>query len=100
MKKRNYKIAKLEKERFSIITKDLDHCIICKKQKDNLHEVFFGKNRQLSMKWGCVIPLCYTHHIIIHSNHVLDLTWKIKMQEAFEKTYNDDFISIFGKNYK
>ena len=100
MKKKSYKIAKLEKDRFSIITNDLEHCIICKKPKDNLHEVFFGKNRQLSMQYGCVIPLCYTHHLIIHNNHALDLVWKIKMQDAFGKTYDIDFIKIFGRNYK
>lgn len=100
MKKKSNKIARLEKERFSIITKDLDHCIICKKPKDNLHEVFFGKNRQASMVYGCVIPLCYTHHIAIHNSHSLDILWKIKLQDAFEKTYDIDFIKVFGKNYK
>ena len=100
MKKKSYKITKLENNRYSILTEDLEHCIMCGKPKDNLHEVFFGKNRQLSMKWGCVIPLCYTCHIMIHNNHAIDLTWKIKMQEVFESIYNDDFIKIFGKNYK
>ena len=100
MKKKSYKIAKLEKERYSILTDDLEHCIICKKPKDNLHEVYFGKNRQLSMEYGCVIPLCYMHHIMIHDRHSLDLIYKIKMQEAFEKTYDIDFIKVFGKNYK
>lgn len=100
MKKKSYKITKLENNRYSILTEDLERCIMCGKPKDNLHEVFFGKNRQLSMKWGCVIPLCYTHHIMIHNNHAIDLTWKIKTQEAFESVYNDDFIKIFGKNYK
>lgn len=100
MKKKSYKITKLENNRYSILTEDLEHCIMCGKPKDNLHEVFFGKNRQLSMKWGCVIPLCYTCHIMIHNNHTIDLTWKIKMQEAFESVYNDDFIKIFGKSYK
>lgn len=101
MKKRSSKLAKLENNRFSIITDKLDTCIICGKPKDNLHEVFFGKNRQMSMKYGCVIPLCYTHHLIIHSNHALDIVWKIKLQEAFEKTYPDiEFLKVFGKNYK
>ena len=101
MKKKSYKLAKLEKERFSILTDDLDHCIICKKPRENLHEVYFGKNRQLSMKYGCVLPLCYTCHISIHNKSALDLIYKIKMQNAFEKTYPEkNFIKIFGKNYK
>lgn len=101
IKKRSYSLVRAEKERFSIIALDLDNCVICGKKKGNLHEVYFGKNRQLSMKYGCVIPLCYACHIMIHNNHNLDLIWKIKMQYAFEKEYPDlDFLEIFGKNYK
>lgn len=95
------KIKKLERNRFSIVTNDLTKCIICHKPKDNLHEVYFGKNRQASMKYGCVIPVCYEHHIMIHNNHSLDLIWKIKTQSIFEEKYPDlDFMKIFGKNYK
>lgn len=101
MKKKSSKISKLEKERFSIITSDLDHCIICGKPKDNLHEVYFGKNRQASIKYGCVIPLCYKCHLRIHKDSVLSIIWKVRCQEMFEKVYpNLDFISIFGRSYK
>ena len=101
IKKRTYSLAKAEKERFSIITNNLDKCVICGKKRANLHEVYYGTGkRQLSIKYGCVIPLCYIHHIMVHNNHAIDLTWKIKTQEAFESVYNDDFIKIFGKNYK
>lgn len=52
IKKRTYKLSKSETNRTSIFTDNLDHCIICGKKKDNLHEVFFGRNRQLSIKYG------------------------------------------------
>ena len=94
------KIKTLENKRYSIITNDLTKCIICGRQKQNLHEVYFGNNRKNSMIYGCVIPLCINCHNQIHSNHQLDLYWKQKGQEAFILTYPDkDFLSIFYKNY-
>lgn len=98
------KITKLERNRTSIFTDDLDHCIICGNKKDNLHEIIYGKNRLNSMKYGFVIPLCFNHHVGdkgIHSNRELDLYYKKKCQEYFENNIGDriDFIRIFGKSY-
>ena len=68
IKKKSSKLAKLERNRFSILTDDLEHCYICKRifeqiiPKDDLHEIFGGRNRQISMKMGWVAPLCRTHH--------------------------------------
>jgi hypothetical protein len=101
IKKRSYSLSKAEKERFSILTTNLNKCSICGKKRDNLHEIYEGKNRQVSMKYGCVIPLCYKCHIKIQDDRVLSLLWKVKCQEMFEKVYpNLDFISIFGRSYK
>ena len=102
IKKRSYSLAKAEKERHSILTTNLDKCIICSKKRTNLHEVFYATGkRQLAIKYGCVIPLCYSCHLKIHREHVLDIIWKIKCQEMFEKVYpNLAFREIFGKNYK
>ncbi len=36
MKNKTYKLAKLERNRFSIITNDLEHCILCGCHKENL----------------------------------------------------------------
>lgn len=98
--KKSSKLIKLEKNRFSIITDNLNICIICNNSKNHLHEVYFGNNRQNSMKYGCVIPLCFNCHNMIHNNIDLDLYWKKKMQIKFEETYDEDFLSIFYKNYK
>ena len=101
IKKRTYSLAKAEKDRFSIIVHNLDKCAICGKNKDNLHEIYEGRNRQVSIKYGCVIPICYKCHVKIHNDHVLSLLWKVKCQEMFEKAYpNLDFLEIFGKSYK
>lgn len=98
--KKNYKITKLERNRFSIITDNIDYCIICGRTKQELHEVIFGKNRLNSMKYGLVIPLCAEHHREIHKNSELDRYYKKLAQIKFEETYDDDFLSIFYKNYK
>lgn len=102
IKKRSYSLAKKEKERFSIITKNLDKCVLCGKKRDNLHEIYYGTGkRQLSIQYGCVIPLCYTCHVKIHNDSVLSILWKVKCQNTFEQKYPDlDFLEIFGKSYK
>ena len=107
IRQRTYKQAKAEKNRYSILTDDLKHCIICGKAPVNLHEIFYGSNRHNSIKWGLVIPLCVAEHHVgnakgIHANKKIDLEWKKKGQLIFMKHYNknvDDFISVFGKNY-
>ena len=98
------KISKLERNRTSIFTDDLEHCIVCGNNKDNLHEIIYGKNRLNSMKYGFVIPLCFNHHVGnrgIHYNRELDLYYKKKCQEYFENNIGNrlEFIKIFGKSY-
>lgn len=100
IKKKTTKQAKAEKNRFSLFTSNLEVCI-CGKPKEHLHEVFFGSNRQVSIKYGLVIPVCSKCHRMMHNDSNLQDMWHIKGQEEFEKTYPDlDFISIFRQNYK
>ena len=102
LKKRTSKQAKLEQNRFSILTNDLDHCIICHSKKEHLHEVFYGKNRQNSMKYGCVIPLCQTCHFEMHRNKEWQDYWHIVAQKRFMEYYNksvDEFTLLFKINY-
>lgn len=103
LRQKSKKLTKLERDRFSILTSDLEHCIICRTKKDNLHEVFFGTaNRSKSMLWGCVIPLCFTHHTEMHKNIEWQKYWHIEAEKKFLYYYNmtkDDFRKIFGKNY-
>ena len=107
IKQRTSKQAKAEVNRFSILTDDLEHCIICGKAPVNKHEIFYGSNRHNSIKHGLVIPLCTKEHHKgnvegIHADKELDLKWKQKGQQSFMKHYNknvEDFIEVFGKNY-
>ena len=100
IKNKSKKLAKLERERFSILTNDLEHCIICGAKKDHLHEVFPGAFRQRSMKEHMVLPLCTFHHTQIHSDIELSLYWKRSCQKKYEESHTrDEFIKIFGRNY-
>lgn len=97
------KISRLERMRFSILTDDLTKCYLCGKPKEHLHEVFFGRNRINSMKWGCVVPLCFECHQGkngVHHNHEVDIKLKQICQKKFIETYKEtNFLEIFHKNY-
>ena len=98
--KKSKKLAKLERNRFSIITNDLNRCYICKEKKEELHEVFGGRNRQASMKYGLVIPVCRKCHRMIQKNETLNEKLHKVAQKTFKKYYkNENFIKIFGKSY-
>jgi hypothetical protein len=99
MKKKTSRLAKLERDRFSIITYDLTTCIECGKPKQDLNEIFPGRNRQNSMKYGLVIPMCRSCHIKYTNDRNMQLKWMKIGQKAFEKTYDLEFLDIFKRNY-
>ena len=82
-----------------------DICEVCGKPYAALHECFFGKNRQNSIKYGMQIRLCYEHHnmpggINPHHNKAIDDALKREYQAKFEQQYSrEKFIEVFGKNY-
>jgi hypothetical protein len=100
LKKVSKKHAKSERERYSIITDDLEHCIENKYHTGHIdkHEAFRGARRGLSKKWGIIIPLCEK----CHASHEIELKWQIKGQLAFMKYYNkteEEFTEIFKINF-
>ena len=102
MKYKTKKLANLEKNRFSIFTDNLNICMFCGMKATDLNEIFRGRNRQNSMKYGAVIPLCRRCHCKITDNYNLEMKWKIKGQEKVMNYYNmniEEFINIFGRNY-
>ena len=102
LKKKSNKLARLERNRYSIITDDLKHCYICFEQgkknvlKDDLHEIYGGSNRKRSIENGFVVPLCRKHH-----QDIVVKNWlKRYAQLEFEETHSrEEFMKIFGKNY-
>ena len=99
MKVKSKKLAKLERDRFSILTYDLETCIICGKPKQDLNEIFCGRNRQNSMKYGLVMPMCRLCHTEYTNNREMQLKWMKIGQKKFEEVYELDFLEIFKRNY-
>lgn len=101
MRVKSKELAKLERNRFSVLTDDLEHCILCGKKKNDLHEVFGGRNRLNSIKYNLVLPLCRECHSLNQSNPFFNDYWHRQGQEYFECNIGtrDDFIRIFRRNY-
>lgn len=102
IKKKSNKLKKLEDKRFSIITSNLKICYICKqKKKRDLHEIFGGSNRQKSMEWGLVLPICGDCHEEWKFNEVIRQKFQVQAQETFEEKYSHElFMAEFRKDYK
>ena len=102
IKKKSNKLAKLERNRYSIITNDLKHCYICFEQgkknvlKDDLHEIYGGSNRKRSIENGFVVPLCRKHH---QDKTILNWLKKFAQLEFEENHTREEFIKIFGKSH-
>nr|DAF49390.1 MAG TPA: Putative HNHc nuclease [Myoviridae sp. ct8mY9] len=99
IKQKSSKLAKLERNRYSIITYNLDICYVCKKhKKDHLDEVFGGRNRQTSMKYGLVIPICFKCHRKLTDNPLLKKDIQEEAKQIFIKKYSEEkFIKEFGR---
>lgn len=94
MRKKSKKLAKIEKNRYSILTDDLEHCFTCELErkktiKADLHEVFSGRNRRKSMEYGLVVPLCRE----CHEKATNDINFYKKLQEIAK----EEFIYRYGK---
>lgn len=101
MHNKSNKLAKLERNRYSVFTKDLEHCYLCGKKKNDLHEVYAGRNRINSIKYGFVLPLCRQCHSLNQNNSFFNDYWHKQGQLYWEKFIGtrDEFISVFRKNY-
>ena len=101
IKKKSNKLKKLESKRFSILTDNMQICYICNKaRKDDLHEIFEGSNRQNSMKYGLVIPICRKCHNEWKTNKEIKETVRKEAKEKFYKLYSKEkFLEVFGKFY-
>lgn len=89
--------------RFSILN-NLETCYFCGKPKEHIHEVYFGRNRQISIKYGFCVGLCAYHHEAsnnsVHKNRKMDLILKRRYQKEYEKTHTrSEFIKLIGENY-
>lgn len=88
----------------SVIVDDMDHCVVCWRERTAIHHIFYGTaNRKLSDQDGYVIPLCHAHHTGrdgIHFNKGLDEYWKQIAQRHYEKHHSrQSFIKRYGRSW-
>lgn len=89
----------------SIVTDDMEFCIVCGRPRDEVHHVYFGTAlRKISDKHGFVVPLCNYHHTGangVHFNKVLDQKIKQYAQRKYEDAGHsrDEFRKLIGKSY-
>ena len=82
MKKKSKELIKLERNRFSVFYEDLGMCMNCGSSYEmTKHEIFEGKNRQNSMIYGFVLPLCSNCHRELQEDIEFNDKWKRKAQE-------------------
>lgn len=99
--KRTTKQSKLDKSRtVSLFTDDLNICYLCELKKNHLHEVFYGRNRVNSIKYGLFIPVCEKCHRKCHNDADLIDSLHKKGQLLFMCNYPElEFINVFKTNY-
>lgn len=100
MKQKTSKLAKLERNRKSILTEDLETCYICGRPATDIHEIYSGANRKVSILNDFCCPLCRNCHNTITINYGLNLRLKMICQEKFEEKHTrEEFLKIIGKNF-
>ena len=98
IRKKSKKLAKKERERFSILQDDKNKCFLCHRSniKTDQHEALGGRNRQLSMKYGLVYYLCRKCHSeaeinIETKNYLKEYARKIFIKKYSEKMFIEEF---------
>ena len=100
MKKVSKSRSTLEKNRFSIIYQDINKCCVCGLNKVEINEVFEGRNRFNSMKYGMCCPFCKNHHDQFHNDIEFNHYFKRLFQSKYEESHTrKEFLEIFRKNY-
>ena len=95
IRKKSKKLAKKEKNRYSILTNNLEKCFFCLNKKEELHEIFRGRNRQKSIKYGLIIPICSECHKKITLKR--DKNLENYAKKIFIKKYSKE---LFIKEFK
>lgn len=97
MKYKTAKLKKIETNRYSLLTDDLNHCFIHKdRMADDINEIFMGRNRINSMKYGLCVPLCRECHSKYHIDRNMQLQFMQLGLEFFLKNHTiDEFRDIF-----
>lgn len=101
MHNKSKKLTKLERNRKSVFTDNLDICYLCGKKKNDLHEVYAGRNRINSIKYNFILPLCRECHSSNQNNAIFNDYWHKQGQLYWEENIGsrEEFVKVFRRNY-
>ena len=98
IKKKSSKLKKIEKERFSILTDNLEKCYYCSRKANHIHEIYKGSNRLISMKNGFCIPLCWECHKRTEDDVSFLKKFQFECQEKYlENHTKEELLKKVGK---
>ncbi len=99
-RQKSKKLVKLERNRFSILTASNKCCMCPVATNLTWHEVYRGRNRINSMKYGLCLRLCLNCHEKYQEDTEFNDYWHQQAQLKFIKAYPDlNFLEIFKRNY-
>lgn len=62
----------------------------------NQHEVYYGRNRQISIAYGMVVNLCFSCHRALHDGKIDDTELREYGKQKFNEMYpNESFEEVF-----
>lgn len=102
MQNKSNKLASLERNRYSVFSKDTERCYLCgSTYKLTWHEIYSGKNRQNSMKNGLCLRLCLNCHSKEQEDSQFNDYWRKQGQLYWEENTGsrEEFIKVFRRNY-
>lgn len=102
MQNKSNKLASLEKNRYSVFSNDTERCYLCgSTYKLTWHEIYSGKNRQNSMRYGLCLRLCLNCHSKEQEDSQFNDYWHKQGQLYWEENIGsrDEFIKVFRRNY-
>ena len=102
IRRKSNKLANLEKKRYSVFSNNTENCCLCNSTyKLTQHEIYAGKNRQNSAKYGLCLRICLDCHSREQENSQFNNYWHKKGQLYWEEFIGsrEEFIKVFKRNY-
>lgn len=102
MQNKSNKLASLERNRYSVFSNDTERCYLCgSTYKLTWHEIYSGKNRQNSMRYGLCLRLCLNCHSKEQEDSQFNDYWHKQGQLYWEEFIGtrEEFIKVFKRNY-
>lgn len=85
------------------VINELRRCAVCHRMRYcDTHEIFGGKNRQISIRHELQVPLCRNCHFLVTNKICIDeeLIWKRDCQRKFEQhNTREDWLALIGENF-